>query len=253
MINKIKIKNSPLDNEKFEQCQKINNHELENFDFSKVIVKKPWGHEYLSHKEGPVSIWILNINEGTATSMHCHQHKKTSLILLSGQAELSTLSKDKTTILNEGDGLVLDKKVFHSTKALLDGTTLMEVEIPSIKTDLVRLSDRYGRKLKGYELQNEMSFDFGKDERILLDTPGQKQVSNVFVSIENLKDNQSLWENINSAETLLLLSGKMFNQKNNESFSVGDVFKIDTPQDIRDIRIDGPVKILKIRKNEKRD
>ena len=218
------IKNSELDNEKLKECQLVNNDKLEGFDFSKVIVKKPWGHEYLAHNEGAVSAWILNINEGTATSMHCHLNKKTTLILLSGQAELSTLNNKFN--LNEGDGIVLDKKVFHSTKALSDHIILMEVETPSIKTDLVRLHDHYGRELKGYELQDEMSFDLENYNPILFNDSKEKMVGNLRVSVKDFKDNHSFWDNINPSDTILLLSGKIFSQRNNESFNVGDVFEI---------------------------
>jgi mannose-6-phosphate isomerase-like protein (cupin superfamily) len=242
------LKNSKLDNEKLKKCQLVNNDKLEGFDFSKAIVKKPWGHEYLAHNEGAVSAWILNINEGTATSMHCHLNKKTSLILLSGQAELSTL-KDKF-YLNEGDGFILDKKVFHSTKAILDGTVLMEIETPSIKTDLVRLHDNYGRESKGYELQNEMSFDLENHKRILFNDSKEKIVGNLCVSVKDFKSNDSFQDNINPSETILLLSGKIFDQRNNELFAAGDVFEINTPQEIHDIRIKEPVKILKIKKSK---
>lgn len=245
-----KIKNSKLDNEKLKECQFVNNDKLEGFDFSKAVVKKPWGYEYLSYNEGEVSAWILNINEGTATSMHCHLNKKTSLILLSGQAELSTLTGKFH--LNEGDVILLDKKVFHSTKAISDHITLMEIEMPSLKTDLVRLHDHYGRELKGYELQDEMSFDLKNYNRILFNEPGEKAVGNVCISIKDLKNNQSLQDNINSPETILLLSGEIRNQRNNERFSVGDLFKINNSRDIGNIRIAGPVKILKIKKNKKK-
>ena len=55
-------------------------------DYSDVIVKKPWGYEYLAFENDFVAIWILQLVRKRKTSMHCHPIKKTSLILLSGEA-----------------------------------------------------------------------------------------------------------------------------------------------------------------------
>ncbi|TRZ83787.1 hypothetical protein D4R86_00185 [bacterium] len=247
------IKNSKLDNEKLDGCQPILNDKLEGFDFSKVIVKKPWGYEYLAYNGSEVSIWILKIRKGAATSMHCHPNKKTTLIALSGEAMLSTLNN--SFHLNEGDGLLLDKKVFHSTKAVLDYIIVMETEIPSNKTDLVRLYDKYCRESKGYEEQNEMCFDLKKYEPVLFSESEEKKIGKMCISVENFQDNSSLWNNLKLSGDMiiLLLSGEMFNEKNKEFFSAGDIFEINSPGGIDNLKIKKSVKILKIVKNEKTD
>ena len=61
-------------------------------DYQKVLVKKPWGYEYLMYQNGTVGVWYLHIKEGARTSLHCHPHKKTGLILLSGEAVVSFLN-----------------------------------------------------------------------------------------------------------------------------------------------------------------
>ena len=55
-------------------------------DYSREIVEKPWGYEYLIFENEHVAIWMLHIVRKRKTSMHCHPNKTTALILLSGNA-----------------------------------------------------------------------------------------------------------------------------------------------------------------------
>jgi mannose-6-phosphate isomerase-like protein (cupin superfamily) len=124
-------------------------------DYVNRVVVKPWGYEYMLFENDSVAIWFLNINKDHATSMHCHPFKKTSLTLLSGKALCNTFRH--RNFLSSGDSLILDPGVFHSTKAMtLDGISLVEVETPPNKVDLVRLNDGYGRENCGYEGSCEM-------------------------------------------------------------------------------------------------
>jgi len=59
------------------------------------IVKKPWGYEFISYENDTISIWFLSIYKSERTSFHCHPNKKTGLIVLNGEAELSFLSGSK--------------------------------------------------------------------------------------------------------------------------------------------------------------
>lgn len=131
----------------------LNNFEGE--DYSKVIVHKPWGYEYLLYDNKKVSVWILQINHNQQTSMHCHPNKKTTIFILSGKAEISFIGKNYK--VTAGDCFLLGKKVFHRTKALSKkGVLVMELETPVCKKDLIRLSDNYGRENQGYENKNFM-------------------------------------------------------------------------------------------------
>jgi len=124
-------------------------------DYRHKVVLKPWGHEYLIFENASVAAWFLHIRHGYSTSMHCHPRKKTSLIVLTGHALCNTF--EFRNYLNAHEALVLDRGVFHSTKALSDGgLDLIEIETPPAKTDLVRLSDLYGRQASGYEGLTEM-------------------------------------------------------------------------------------------------
>ena len=60
-------------------------------NYSDVIVKKPWGYEYLIFENDFVAIWMLQIIRKRRTSMHCHPNKKTGLVLLSGNATTCNL------------------------------------------------------------------------------------------------------------------------------------------------------------------
>src|SRR3990167_6829590 len=116
--------------------------------YKDVIVIKPWGYEYVFYENEFVAVWCLHINKGEATSLHCHPNKKTGLILLDGEAELSFLND--TYHMKPLSRHVIRPGLFHSTKAVTD-CILLELETPPKKEDIVRFSDKYGRKFKPIE------------------------------------------------------------------------------------------------------
>ena len=61
---------------KFEEIKK------KNIDYSRIVVKKPWGYEYLFFSNKNIAITILSINRNESTSLHCHPNKTTSLYIL---------------------------------------------------------------------------------------------------------------------------------------------------------------------------
>ena len=61
-------------------------------DYSRVVVRKPWGYEYLTYQSKDVAVWILHLKKGHQTSMHCHPKKKTSLIVLDGSVTCKSLN-----------------------------------------------------------------------------------------------------------------------------------------------------------------
>lgn len=120
---------------------KTNNHNT-------VIVKKPWGYEYLAYKNNAMSLWLLNIKAGEKTSMHCHPTKTTGLVVVGGIAELNFISDKK--IITSPYKQMIRRGLFHQTIAKTD-TIMLEAETPIDKNDLVRLHDEYGRKNNSYE------------------------------------------------------------------------------------------------------
>lgn len=130
-----------------------------NFDYRDIVVNKPWGYEYLWYQDKKVAIWFLRIDKGQSTSLHCHAKKRTSLIVLSGTVQCTTI--DDKYQLNTMEAVVLEPCVFHSSMATSEeGAFIMEIETPPMKGDLVRMHDAYGRQNTGYEKTNEYSKDF---------------------------------------------------------------------------------------------
>ena len=113
------------------------------------IVQKPWGHEIEHYRDQHCSIWWLHIDAGKETSMHCHVHKCTTLIVRGGQATLHTLHA--THELVPGSMVIIESGAFHKTSSNGGPVVLYEIESPVNKRDVVRLFDKYGRVGMGYE------------------------------------------------------------------------------------------------------
>jgi len=132
-------------------------------DFSAVVVKKPWGYEYLWFQNASVAIWVLHLLPGQATSLHCHIRKRTSLIVADGQVVCSTIGSRYR--LGVADAVVLEPCVFHTTQAISDeGACVMEIETPPMKGDLVRMKDSFGRAGQGYEDKSQYETNLGEFE-----------------------------------------------------------------------------------------
>ena len=152
-----KYQTSSLDLELLDKTPGVEKPSIED-KYDDVIVKKPWGYEYLAFDNGQVAIWILHVARKRKTSMHCHPNKTTGLIVLSGNVLCSNLEESKK--LNELDSVEIAKGCFHATEAASEssiyppsenGVFLMEIEAPSNKRDLIRANDTYGRQGKAYE------------------------------------------------------------------------------------------------------
>lgn len=132
--------------------------EASKFDYNGVVVRKPWGYEYLWHQNTAVAVWMLHLTTGCATSLHCHARKRTSLIVMAGEVLCSTF--DDRYPLTAGQAVVLEPCVFHTTMALSPGEAcVMEVETPPLKGDLLRYRDSFGRAGQGYEDARQYSTD----------------------------------------------------------------------------------------------
>jgi mannose-6-phosphate isomerase-like protein (cupin superfamily) len=117
---------------------------------NEAVVQKKWGYEYLAYRNSHLAIWYLFIAHKQSTSLHCHCNKNTGLILLDGIATVSFLNNKIN--LKGLDKIQIFRGRFHSTKSLSkNGIHVLEIESPEDKTDLVRLSDAYGREHLPYE------------------------------------------------------------------------------------------------------
>ncbi|MDZ4785882.1 MAG: hypothetical protein SGJ02_07380 [bacterium] len=178
-------------------------------DYKNRVVVKPWGHEFLVFQNEHVAVWCLRLEKGQATSMHCHPKKKTSLIVLSGQALCNTFFN--RNYLNGVDGIVIEAGVFHSTQALSqNGCDIIEIETPPDKLDLVRLDDQYGRSGKGYEGMSEMkSGNLERYNHFFFDEINQNEVFSHFnntceISLINIPEERL------AKEVLILSKGNLF-------------------------------------------
>lgn len=197
-------------------------------DYYKVVVKKPWGREYLMYENGKVGIWFLHINQGSKTSMHCHPHKKTGLILLSGEAVLSFL-QDFTT-LKPISKMMIREGLFHSTAASsVNGADIIEVEAPCDKGNLVRLDDEYGREEKPYEGREayEPVTPLCLHIRHPQTTPAQYSLAGCILSTEKVSNAEQLKARP-AGEVVVVLEGGLFSKTGEPVLSPGDTVSSDT-------------------------
>ena len=200
-------------------------------DFKDSLVKKPWGYEYLVFCNEHVAVWMLQIIRKRKTSMHCHRHKKTSLVVLSGKAKFYNVNG--SVDLEEFDGAVIEKGVYHSTEAFNplpvnpqseNGIWVMEIESPPLKTDLVRKDDQYGRAGHSYEGADNIVLgpsDCFKFEHNVLD----KSVSHKFLKYTFTLKNTITAKDAVSDDALVSVISTPVNRKTANPFlSIGDIF-----------------------------
>ena len=210
----------------------------DRYDYKKFVVNKPWGYEYLLFENTDVSIWMLYVGHDQSTSMHCHPRKKTTLIVVRGETICSTI--EGFNHLKRGDGLIIEPGVFHTTRAVSQGGSLvMEIETPPNKRDLVRLKDMYGRERKGYEGTAQWSTDLDKYEYVDFHgaAPNKRKTRNLGACILSLnvhKGKGSVGRKIfrEKAEVLCLLSGNLHDKHGNTFLMAGEAITI---QDLKRI------------------
>ena len=127
----------------------------DKYNYANKLYKKPWGNEYLAYQNTEIGIWVLEVNKGMETSVHCHFKKDTILICLSGSFKINLY--DSFRILNPIECLYIPREVFHGIHAYGDNCVLMEIELYTDtikytdKNDLLRLRDVFNRDKNRYE------------------------------------------------------------------------------------------------------
>ena len=195
--------------------------------YKQIIVKKPWGYEYLAYENEHVALWFLYISHGQRTSMHCHPNKTTGLVILDGSAEVSFLRD--TFKVSPIDKMMIRKGLFHSTQATGEsGVAVFEIETPVDKHDLVRLQDSYGREGKPYE---DSTFEAPKPGDCLwIEDPSANctniyNIANCIISISNVSD-ISFIENYQSDKIIMFLRGGLLTDYNINVAGAGDVVEV---------------------------
>mgnify|MGYP001818725156 CR=1 FL=1 len=201
----------------------------DNLDsFHDVIVDKPWGNEYLLFENCDVAVWILHIEAGQQTSMHCHPKKNTSLIVLGGEAICKTLDNDFS--LTTGQGIYIGKNVFHqSINSATEQLVMMEIESPVDKFDLVRLEDGYGRISCGYESAEDCEKKYGQTIENNLSNQVAKKclVGDSMITIgyaETIDELDVSLQGIGHA-TLSILDRHVWTAEGQKFYQVGQAFK----------------------------
>ena len=83
-----------------------------------LMVKKPWGEEYIICKTNKSATWHLKINTRKKTSLHSHPNKKTGFLILKGTAEVQVgIYKKNIKKYKPLSILVLRPGLFHKIKA----------------------------------------------------------------------------------------------------------------------------------------
>ena len=173
-------------------------------------VPKPWGREYICWESNDCAIWYLEILYGKSTSFHCHVEKNTGLIALSGQIELKLINSSYN--LFALDKINIFRGRFHRSTSLSNPkASLLEVESPVNKSDLVRWEDSHGRKNSDYESER-CRFDEG-EPFLWLGTPDNFVQSQKFEGLNYLifdKNRLSLDLNIEQNAVFILLVGSIY-------------------------------------------
>ncbi len=253
MIEKITI--TDRDREEFDNL-KVNPQDIQDdhYDYSKVVVKKPWGYEYLIFSNEVIAVWILYLKTGAQTSMHCHPSKKTSLVVLEGKVNCSTITENLDR--SAGEGLLIDKGVFHQTATISEGGAfVMEIETPVNKRDLARLKDKYGRKGKGYETEDQHSFNIQNYNYISFHSPGiqhnlKKHFGQCSMRFKKLTDEKILDEmlELNPEDVICILRGQLLSPSNQPVIEVGDTTTVKALKQFGRLHVSRNTEILIIKK-----
>jgi len=253
MINKIGL--TERDREEFENLDvDLQDIQDDNYDYSKVVVKKPWGYEYLIFSNEEIAVWILYLKPGAQTSLHCHPSKKSSLVVLEGKVNCSTITEQLDRCA--GEGLLIDKGAFHQTANISEtGAFVMEIETPVNKRDLVRLKDKYGREGQGYETEDQHSFDTQNYNYISFQSLGiqhnlKKRYGQCSMTFKKLSDENILDEilELNSDDVICLLKGLILDPSNQSVVEVGDTMTVEALRQFGRLHVIRNTEMLTIKK-----
>jgi len=113
------------------------------------LIGKPWGFEARVYDDALVDVWMLHLEVDAETSKHCHPAKDTVLLCLDGNGIVTT-GDAREIAISPGSALHIHQGAAHRSSTT-SGLTLVEVETPRDKFDLVRLEDLAGRRGREYE------------------------------------------------------------------------------------------------------
>ncbi len=217
-----------------------------------VLIEKPWGYEYSIFENDSIAIWVLHIQRGFQTSLHCHLTKKTALFVLAGEAALSTLHG--AIHLYPGDGVQIHKGVFHSTAALAQEVILIETETPNNKNELIRLHDKYGREGKGYADDPQIPHSdkiIGSFHKPTERYNTVKKYGDHHLTVIKCRNEENFFTRMQSAhaDAMTVLRGNILDQEMRSVFSTGDLLAAHVMQNGSHYHILDDVILLLIKKD----
>ena len=194
----------------------------------KVI--KPWGSEYKIYSNLVSSTKLLRINPGKSTSLHCHPIKKTGFVLIKGSVDVD-LGFYNTKKLTPISRLMIRPGLFHCTKNLDKySATILEIETPINKDDLVRFKDDYGRENKPYEDKKSM-IKLDENDPLLdepkLNSVNEYSVDGIKIKINKTNDVNQLLK-LKSNNIVAVLDGGFESEDNQLVLSPGDIVGLET-------------------------
>ena len=206
---------------------------ISNNFYSNKLVKKPWGYEYVIYNSlNRMAITYVHIDSKKSTSLHCHPKKKTGFIIVKGTAlvQIGIYKKNKKKFKSLSR-LVVRPGLFHSLKAVSkNGMSALEFETPYNKADLIRFEDRYGRKNKSYEgskFTSSIRDNLMKFKKPKKNKKNVYKLDDVVITLERTKNFKNLSTKDSSSSTAIL-EGKIFDKKNQEVISYGEIVKSST-------------------------
>ncbi|MBI2822665.1 MAG: hypothetical protein HYX74_10600 [Acidobacteria bacterium] len=221
-------------------------------DYRDVLVRKPWGYEYLLFENTEIALWYLFIRHGAQTSLHCHPRKKTGLIVLSGEAVIFFLNDSKPA--KALTKLMIRPGLFHSTRAVsTDGVVVLEVETPGDKTDLVRLDDPYGRKEKPYEgpdATEPLPKNYVRLPNPEKGKPAACSMHGSVLCLEKIEE-VSIFRHREPSNMILVLEGGLVSRTGEPVLAAGDIVSISTLNRLAEA-FDAPdgISVMTVRKEE---
>tara|TARA_Y100000588_G_scaffold395323_2_gene523418 strand:- start:29169 stop:31811 length:2643 start_codon:yes stop_codon:yes gene_type:complete len=253
MIERLSL--TEQDQEAFDSLE-VDFQDIQNdhYDYSQVVVKKPWGYEYLIFSNEEIAVWILYLKAGAQTSMHTHPTKKTSLVVLEGKVNCSGIASQIDR--SAGEGLLIDKGAFHQTTAVSEaGAFVMEIETPVNKRDLVRLKDKYGREGQGYETEDQHSLDIQNYNYISFQNPEiqhnlKKRYGQCSMTFKKLSDEKVLDEilDLNPEDVICLLKGLLLDVSGQSVVEAGDTLTVGALRKFGRLQVSKDTEMLTIKK-----
>ncbi|MFL2886621.1 MAG: hypothetical protein ACJZ4H_01255 [Candidatus Pelagibacter sp.] len=200
-------------------------------------VLKPWGSEYTIFRNSISSTKLLRIDYNKSTSLHCHPVKKTGFILIKGEVNVDLGFYNSKKML-PASRLMIRPGLFHCTKNLNKETaTILEIETPIDKDDLVRFKDNYGRENKPYEDNNSTTELEDKDpvfEEPEINSFNKYVVDNITIEIIKTNDLKRL-QNMKKNSIIAVLEGGLESADNQLVLSPGDIVGMDTIKKLTEV------------------